>query len=1004
MILLVVWRTSIAQRLPAAFDNLFFHHLNANSNIKLKNPVLNLGFMAQDGMLYLGGESGLYQFNGSSIQSFLHDPKNSKSICENYITNIIEDKNHNFWIGTQNGISYFNRNTKEFTNYQKLKSDVPIPPNFYTYPFYIDQDEKIWVYISGSIFKLDPNTRTLAHVTNFSNGRLYVNQPFYKNSFHVIGNKYSGFSELKIKDGKIIFKASYANKFNDSIKCIIKRTWWHNDTTVYMATNNGLLEFFTTNKKINLYRSFPQPQQNDFASISGLKNNKDMLLLGTTTNGLLIFHLPTKRFISHYTHDPLDPNSISGNNIQDIVCDADNNIFLVIPNVGISYCNTLQIQFNKQLLKKEILPYNFLDNKIQTIVATNQIGKIMIGTANNGLLIYDWLVKKIAKHINIPEGIKQIIALNEGNYLAVGNSNAVYKIYKSNYNYTFKKLIFKWSNIETPEIIIQDVNYHHKKLLFATNYGLAEVSIGSNDYSLIYEQALSAKVHWNNFANIIPLDTTFLLVQALSTNLYLVAATDSGYQPIKEIARTPYQILSSCTFQDKIALGTSIGLKYYDIKNKTITNDKYISDYCVGIIFHSNNLWLTTKNGLIQYQPENGARIKYLQENGLQDNVFNTRSLIAVSNSILAGGMNGFNVFRPQNIQNTVYNYSGIINKLWVQNKEISFKKYINNPNQPLNLSYKDDHISLDIAPLVYTNNSEANVYVQLEGVDPERIGLKGANTVTYSNLQPGQYLLRVSGSKDYNSSILYINILAPFWETWWFYTLISILSLAVIIGLIKLYQYINNNKQIKDLRIMISSQERERERIARDLHDLFGARLSTLKLYMQTMNKNNANSVKTLTSSATNMIDNAISELRHLLFDLSPKTLTENGLISAVEDLVHNIEQITKIEIHTDFITYDQYLIHKKELSIYRIVQELLNNTLKYAQATVIHISIVKNGSDIIFLYEDNGIGFDQSKIDYGYGLNNIKLHTKAMLGELVIESSEGKGMQVIITIPYKE
>lgn len=993
----------VAQTKPNSFQSLYFHQLNANSNIKLKNPVISMGFVSNDGNLYLGGEGGLYLFNGSAIKSYLHNPKVKNSICDNYIINIIEDKHKNFWIGTQNGIAYFDRNTETFTNYQQLQTEVDIPPNFYAFPFYIDQNEQVWVYISGNVFKLNPKEKKLTYVAAFSNGKIFVNEPFYKNTFKVIGNKYSGFCEMHIVNGQKVFQKNYLHTLKDSLKCVVTKAKWISDSTAWITSNIGLIKFNSNTQEVQQYRPSKTPNQNALTSLNYLPQNKELLFVSSMNNGLYVFNTTENKFVQHFKHDPLDNNSIGANHIQDVLCDQNNNVFLVLPNVGLSYCNTLQGQFNKQLNKKELIKYNFLDNKVQTLTSTADSQLIIIGTANNGLLMYNFAKQKIVQHIPFLEGVKIVKHIDSNQYLVVTNSNVVYSLQHRNNTWHTSKLMLNLSNIETPEINIQDLFVQNDLILFATNYGLSTCVLSKNMYTLYFNKEVSENVHWNNFARIILVNDTSFLLQALSTNLYLVNNKNRQQKVIKEIARTPYQINDGVFWNQKIILATSLGLKEYDIQNTQLTDIPFVLDYCVGIISKNNNLWITTKNGLLQYQPINGSYFKFLKEDGLQDNVFNNGTLITHNAYIIAGGMNGINVFTPQKIHNQTIQYAATINSIKINEQAIPFSNLINNPFQALKLAYNQNNLTIDIAPLVFINNEDTKIYYQLYGVDNNRNALSGQNTITYANLKPGEYTLVVSGNQDIGVKTLKIIIDTPFWKTTWFRVVAIIFILAIIGALIAGYIYWIKRSQIKDLRIVITSQEKERERIARDLHDLFGARLSTLKLYMQTLNKNNPTSIATLTSSATSMIDNAISELRHLLFDLSPKSLSENGLVAAVDDLVHNLEKITKQTIHTDFVTYQHQLGHKRELSIYRIIQELLNNTIKYAEATVIHISLVKNGNDMIFMYEDNGIGFDKEKIEYGYGLHNIQLHTKAMMGELTIDAMPQKGMQVIITLPIK-
>lgn len=234
-------------------------------------------------------------------------------------------------------------------------------------------------------------------------------------------------------------------------------------------------------------------------------------------------------------------------------------------------------------------------------------------------------------------------------------------------------------------------------------------------------------------------------------------------------------------------------------------------------------------------------------------------------------------------------------------------------------------------------------------------------------------------------------------WTIW--ITIIATLTILVV------YLYRTNKKKRKkrELKITLEAQEREKERLAKDLHDYFGARLSTLKLYMQTINRYDAQRIATMTNAAMQMIDSTIIELRHLLFDLNPKQLHKGKLIDALTELVKNIKDILKTNIETDFTEYTHNLPYSSEVSVYRIIQELINNTLKHAQATHIMITLKQQKKELHLLYQDNGIGFDSESVDYGYGIRNIQQHTFAMDGKLQITTNINQGFSCIITLPLK-
>ncbi|OCB76243.1 sensor histidine kinase [Flavobacterium piscis] len=197
----------------------------------------------------------------------------------------------------------------------------------------------------------------------------------------------------------------------------------------------------------------------------------------------------------------------------------------------------------------------------------------------------------------------------------------------------------------------------------------------------------------------------------------------------------------------------------------------------------------------------------------------------------------------------------------------------------------------------------------------------------------------------------------------------------------------------------LIEGEEVERKRIARDLHDGLGSMLSGLKIHLKLAEKENALSAV----EVNNLLDKSIKELRNISQNLMPESLLKLSLEHALRDLcMANSNAKTQIEF--------QYLIQKPnlpknyEIVIYRIIQELLNNALKYADASLILVSCSQNKDTFFITVEDNGVGFDiMDKNNNGMGLRNIKNRVEILKGKLEIESEVNKGTSAYIELKVK-
>ncbi len=204
-------------------------------------------------------------------------------------------------------------------------------------------------------------------------------------------------------------------------------------------------------------------------------------------------------------------------------------------------------------------------------------------------------------------------------------------------------------------------------------------------------------------------------------------------------------------------------------------------------------------------------------------------------------------------------------------------------------------------------------------------------------------------------------------------------------------------------LRAVIKAEEKERNRIARDLHDGISPILSTIKLLTQSMTQCEDEELqKKLVIRIENAVREAITSLSEISIKLSPHILQNFGVVEAIKNFTREISSIKNIKFNFK-TSLKERLNENIEITIYRIVIELINNTLKYANASEVDIILLKDGN-ISLVYEDNGKGFDIEKIlkkKKGMGLHNLKTRVESVNGKYNIYSSPGKGVKLKVIIP---
>ncbi|MEL7587092.1 MAG: ATP-binding protein [Prolixibacteraceae bacterium] len=245
-----------------------------------------------------------------------------------------------------------------------------------------------------------------------------------------------------------------------------------------------------------------------------------------------------------------------------------------------------------------------------------------------------------------------------------------------------------------------------------------------------------------------------------------------------------------------------------------------------------------------------------------------------------------------------------------------------------------------------------------------------------------------------------------------WFGVVIS-LAFAIGVFLIqKIFKYmqrVEDSRRLTEkmfLKAIIQTEEKERKRFAKDLHDGLGPLLSTVKMSVSSLAQLKHDQASDEIVKNTEMVINeAIKSLKEISNNLSPHVLNDFGLLRALRTFSNKINIAKVIHINLESNLGDERFDSDLEVVLYRVLCELMNNTIKHAKAKKIDISLVKEGKNITIVYKDNGKGMNKSKLiekpgNRGMGLSNIFSRINSMKGEIAIDSEPGKGMMVTIKV----
>ncbi|MCF6171235.1 MAG: sensor histidine kinase [Bacteroidales bacterium] len=244
------------------------------------------------------------------------------------------------------------------------------------------------------------------------------------------------------------------------------------------------------------------------------------------------------------------------------------------------------------------------------------------------------------------------------------------------------------------------------------------------------------------------------------------------------------------------------------------------------------------------------------------------------------------------------------------------------------------------------------------------------------------------------------------------------IIILVLVIALIIISYRSFRQRQISDKRkaqqqaelqvldAVIETEFKERKRFAEDLHDGLGVLLSTLRLYLNEIDDSSGEEQKKLIGQSNNILDEAIANARNISNNMMPAALKKNGLEAAIRSFSDKINSSGNIKIEVQSANFKKHHKHSVEITLYRILTEMTNNTLKHAAATRIDISLTGKGNKLFIVYKDNGRGFDFDAVSKsgkkGMGLNNMRSRINSIGGECTIKSKPGTGFFAGIEVDF--
>ncbi|MCF7803429.1 MAG: hypothetical protein K9N46_03145 [Candidatus Marinimicrobia bacterium] len=436
------------------------------------------------------------------------------------------------------------------------------------------------------------------------------------------------------------------------------------------------------------------------------------------------------------------------------------------------------------------------------------------------------------------------------------------------------------------------------------------------------------------------------------------------------------------------------------------------------------HLWMSTNRGICTYDPVGERFAHYDKRDGLQSNGFNRREFYKTADGeMYFGGVYGYNHFHPGDVLEVTEAPPIVLTGVKLLNTPLDIGAVAEESNHfpPLEnrlvlKHHQNKMITFNYTALAYTDAHRIRYAYKLEDFDRSWINNGPNRSAVYTNLNPGEYLFRVRQYRDITNPeapelTLALTILPSAWGTWWFRLLLS----AAFVGLISMYFLVRQKNLVAKTRQqqrfaqqLILAQERERKRIASELHDGLGQNLLIIKNKLMAGLKTPYGSDKQVNfiTEASDLTSRTLEEVRTISQGLHPSYLEYLGLTMALESTVDHVSEAPDMTFHVEIENIDGIVSREKEINIYRIIQESMNNILRHSGAAEVLITAKKTDAQVVIRVEDNGRGFNFEKTvasRRGLGIGSMFERSMILGATFTIDSSPGSGTKISLTIPVE-
>ena len=975
------------------------------------------------GFMWFATEDGLNKFDGNKFTVYRPKENDSTSIPDLGIRKVFKDAKGKIWILTLRGkLCRYDPIKNTFTNYTFASSNK-ISPKIITLT--VDHDGKLWAFSTkGDIYFYNSNNDTFV--------KFESSQKFYEKvkSIHLqcaIFDK-DNIIWLGTWEGLIAFNPGsnqidwykHELEISNSIggDMVFSLTEDSKGNIWIASANGGVSVFNKSTKKFSVYKTNSKIKNTISSNriMSLLIDSKNNIWIGTFDKGLDLFNPITKTFIN-ISHNPSIQGSFSIGAVMSLYEDNSGGIWIGTGGGGLNRYDPLNQAF-KHIQHIPGNPNSISPNPVLAI-CEDHFGNLWIGTDGGGINYKEKNSNSFINYLQNPAfGSNAITAIYEdskGNIWIGADPGA---------NSTAGEVILFYRNTNSFVPVNEiSIKFGGVSAIHEDRFGelwIATASDGIHRYNpmtkkeIVYRTNItdSTTISSNAIFSICEDSYNNLWFGSISSGIVCFDRTKDSFirfindrQNTKSLGSNSIWCITEDSNRD-LWIGTwGSGINKY-IRDKKEFVRYTVKDGLPGNIVYGiesdieGNLWISTNKGLTKFNPTNIEFKNFTKANGLLINNFSAGATFSTQDGrLFFGGNSGAVYFNPRQIAENDYIPNVVLTDFKVFDKSLQLPETIEYTNK-INLNYNQNFFTIEFAALDY-NASDKNLYeYKLEGVDVNWVKAIGRRFASYTDINDGEYKFRLRGSNSsgiFNQKDVVLNIVInpPFWKTWWFKSLGTI---VLILILYSIHKYRLNR---------LIEVERTRNKIARDLHDEVSASVTGIVYFAEAVKSE----VKEKETPALNKLIGLISEsatqiqesMSDIIWSINPDNDDWNVVLPKfrryASDLCESKGISYSIEMPESFSGKSLKMEQRHDLWL--VFKEIVTNSVKHSQCKKLNIKLFTD-SDFLYLeISDNGIGFNSEIPSANNGVKNIKARSKTLNGTSELITSFGNGTQWKIKIP---